>query len=274
VPAYVGISLAWSFLADDWLAPRVAYPKAERAARRALELDSTFAGAYYALAQPLFWYRWDIAGAERVLRRAIALKPDANAIEYYGDYLMFVGRLSEAEVQVRQALSLNPLSPSPHETLSRIALASRQIDEALEEARKAVPLDPNYALAHQSLADAYRAKGMFTQALTEYGRAEDLGWYWAPTGRALTFAQMGRAAEARRIARQLEAESAQRYVSPDKIAVIYSRLGDHDAAFRWLERSFEERSMAWAASKDLPDWDPIRNDPRFDAMLRRMRLAP
>jgi adenylate cyclase len=90
----------------------------------------------------------------------------------------------------------------------------------------------------------------------------------------LTFAQMGRAAEARPIARQLESESARRYVSPDKIAVIYARLGDRDAAFRWLERSFEERSMGWAAYKDLPDWDAIRNDPRYDAMLRRMGLAP
>ena len=274
VPAYVGISLAWSFLGDDWLAPRDAYPKAERAARRALELDSTFAGAYIALAQPLFWYRWDIAGAERALRRAIALKPDGDALEFYGDYLMFVGRRPEAELELRRALAVNPLSPSPLEALSELALRSRQIDEALAEARKAIPLDPNYALAHQSLADAYRAKGMFTEALGEYSRAEDLGWRAAVTGRALTFAQMGRSAEARHIAQQLESESARRYVSPDKIAVIYARLGDRDAAFRWLERSFEERSMVWAAYKDLPDYDPIRHDPRFSAMLQRMGLTP
>jgi TolB-like protein/Flp pilus assembly protein TadD len=274
VPAYVGISLAWSFLADDWLAPRDAFPKAERAARRALELDSTFAGAYIALAQPLFRYRRDTAGAERALRRAVALKPDGDALEYYGDYLMFVGRRPEAEVELRRALSVNPLSPSPHEALSELALRSRRIDEALAEARKAIPLDPNFALAHHSLADAYRAKGMFTEALGEYSRGEDLGWRAAVTGRALTFAQMGRSAEARHIAQQLESESARRYVSPDKIAVIYAQLGDHDAAFRWLERSFEERSMIWAAYRDLPDWDPIRNDPRYAAMLRRMGLAP
>ena len=126
---------------------------------------------------------------------------------------------------------------------------------------------------HQALAETYRAKGMFTEALAEYGRAEDLGWHAARTGRALTLAQMGNAAEARRLARELEEESTRQYVAPDWIAVVYVQLGDKEAAFSWLQRALEARSM-WVASKNLPDWDPIRGDPRFAAILRRMGLRP
>jgi TolB-like protein len=272
-PAYVGISLAWTFLADDWLAPKAAYPKAERAARRALELDSTLAGAYIALALPLIWYEWDFAGAEEALKRAIELKPDADAHAFYGDYLRYMGRLGEAEVELRRALLLDPLSPGQHEGMSELFLRGGRLDEALEQARRSVALDPSYAYGHQGLAEAYRAKGMLSGALAEYGRAVDLGWHAARAGRALTLVQMGRAAEARRLARELEEESTRRYVAPDWIAVIYARLGDREAAFSWLQRTLETRSM-WATSKDLPDWDPIRRDPRFAAIVRRMGLAP
>jgi len=272
-PAYVGVSLAWTFLADDWLAPRAAYPKAERAARRALELDSTLAGAYIALALPLIWYEWDFAGGEKALKRAIDLKPDADAHAFYGDYLGYMGRLGEAEVELRRALLLDPLSPGQHEGLSELSLRGGRLDEALVQARRSVALDPSYAYGHQALAEAYRAKGMLTEALAEYGRAADLGWHAARTGRALTLAQMGREAEARRLARELEEESTRQYVAPDWIAMIYAKLGDQEAAFSWLQRTLETRSM-WATPKDMPDWDPIRRDPRFAAIVQRMGLAP
>jgi hypothetical protein len=84
---------------------------------------------------------------------------------------------------------------------------------------------------------------------------------------------MGRTAEARGLARELEEESTRQYVAPDWIAVIYARLGDREAAFSWLRRIFETRSM-WVKSKELPDWDPIRRDPRFAAIVRRMGLTP
>jgi tetratricopeptide (TPR) repeat protein len=157
--------------------------------------------------------------------------------------------------------------------MSRLFLLGGRLDEALVEARRSVALDPRFAYGHQAMGEAYRAKGMLTEALAEYGRAEDLGWHGARPGRALTLAQMGRSAEARRLVRELEEESTRQYVAPDWIAAIYGRLGDKDTAFSWLERTLETRSM-WMASKDLPDWDPIRRDPRFAAIVRRMGLAP
>jgi len=134
-------------------------------------------------------------------------------------------------------------------------------------------LDPSYAAAHFALAEVYRVKGMLAEALAEYSRAEDLGWHGAPAGRALTLVQIGRAAEARRVVQALEQESTRQYVAPDRIAVIYAALGEREAAFRWLQRSLEAHSLLdiWIA---MPEWDPIRHDPRFGAILRRMGLTP
>jgi serine/threonine-protein kinase len=271
-PAFVGTSIAWAYLADDWLAPKEAYPRAEQAALRALQLDSTAASAYIALAIPLIYYRWDFAAGEAALRRAIAINPDVASYGTYGDYLAFRGRLDEAEVQYRQALQLDPLSSPVHASVSRLFIVGGRLDEAVDQARQSVALEPSYASAHFSLGEAYRVKGMLTEALAEYGRAEDLGWHGAQVGRALTLAKLGRATEARRLARGLEEEFTRRYVAPDWIAVIYTALGDRETAFRWLQRSLETHSL-WEIWMAMPDWDPIRRDPRFDAILRRMGLV-
>jgi eukaryotic-like serine/threonine-protein kinase len=264
-PAYAGMANAWSFLADDWLAPKDAYPKAERAARRALALDSTLAEGYWALYSPLFFYHWNVPAAERALRRATELQPDGEAHTYYAGFLLFVGRLPEAEAETRRALVLDPLSPFVNQGLAAIYLRSGRPREALAQARKTVALDPSYALGRYTLADIYRAQGMFTEALDEYRRAEELGWRSASVGRALTYAAMGRTEEARRIAREWEQEAQQRYVRPGQIAIIYASLGDREAAFRWLDRAIEARdnsSLVWSRLWD-PGWDPVRADPRF-----------
>src|SRR5262249_20624134 len=120
----------------------------------------------------------------------------------------------------------------------------------------------------------YRVKGMLPEALAEYGRAEDLGFRAALVGQALTLVRMGHAAAARQVVRKLEEESTRRYVAPDWIAVIYAGLGDREAAFRWLERTVEIHTTVWVIWMDMPDWDPIRRDPRFDALRRRMGLVP
>jgi tetratricopeptide (TPR) repeat protein len=146
------------------------------------------------------------------------------------------------------------------------------LDEAVDQGRQSVALEPSYASAHFALGEAYRVKGRLTEALAEYGRAEDLGWHGAQVGRALTLAKLGRATEARRLARGLEEEFTRRYVAPDWIAVIYTALGDRETAFRWLQRSLETHSL-WEIWMAMPDWDPIRRDPRFDAILRRMGLV-
>jgi serine/threonine-protein kinase len=273
-PAFVGISMAWTYLADDWLAPTLAYPRAARAARRALQLDSTAAGAYVALALPLIYYERDFAGGEAALKRAIATHSDVDAHGTYGDYLGYRGRLGEAEVQLRQAFQLDPLSPGVHASLSRLFLAGGRLDEALDHGRRSVALDPSYASAHFALAEVYRQEGLFTEALVEYGRAQDLGFRAAQVGRALALARMGRATEARGIVRALEQESTRRYVAPDWIAVIYAGLGDREAAFRWLQRTLETPATVWVSWMDTPDWDPIRRDPRFDVFRRRMGLLP
>src|SRR5262249_6072260 len=136
-----------------------AYPEAEHTARRALELDSMLAGAHLALAVPLIFYEWDFARGEAELKRAIELQADADAYGVYGDYLRYMGRLEEAEVESRMALLLDPLSPGQHEGISNLFLLGGRLNEALDQAQQAVALDPSYGVGHQALADAFRAKG-------------------------------------------------------------------------------------------------------------------
>ena len=153
---------------------------------------------------------------------------------------------------------------------------ARRFVEAIEQFRKTIDMDPNFPLAHSSLGRAYVAKGMYREAIAEYEK------YSALTGgssRALAAlgnarARLGDRREALRVLEQLRAISKERYVPSHHFADVYIGLGDNDQAFAWLEKAYEERSSYLTYLKVDPAFDPLRSDPRFADLVRRVGLPP
>jgi TolB-like protein/DNA-binding winged helix-turn-helix (wHTH) protein len=204
-PAYAGVADSYAMLgAGDYrvLPPKEAYPKAEGAARKALELDSTLAEAHTSLAWSKMVFDWDWQGAEREFEQAIELNPGyANAHHWFALYLSAIGRHGEAIAEDRKAESLDPLSLITSSDLGKEALGPAGLyDQEMEQCRKTLEMDPNFAEAHDCLANALIDKGMYREAIAESQKAVDLSknnlTYIALLGNA--YALAGRRGEARR----------------------------------------------------------------------------
>jgi len=278
--AYPGMADCYSLLGWDLfggLAPREALPIAKAAAVRALEKDDSLAEAHNSLAWTKLVFDWDWAGAESEFKRAVELNPGyAVAHQWYAECLAGIGRYEEASVEAKQALELDPLSLMINILAGWILYFDRQNDQAIERFRKTLELDPNFWVAHWTLGRAYEQKMMFAEAIAELRRAIALS-----AGSPLSLAALGHAyavsgqtIEAQNVLAQLKESSEKRYVSPYSIATIYAGLGEKDQAFRWLERAYEERSgwLIWLRAE--PVSDPLRPDPRFQDLLRRIGLPP
>jgi tetratricopeptide (TPR) repeat protein len=272
-PAWAGIADAWSMLADDYLPPREAYPKARAAARRAIALDSTEADAHASLGLVLQSYDWDFAGAESEYLRAIALNPNAaTAYHYYGYVLLSTpGRLDSALAVLQRAESLDPLSPLTLAVLGWVLRLMGRYNEAIEECQKALELDPQAWAALWSLGESLLLAGRPEEALRTLRRAEaPPPAIRATAARALV--ALGRRQEARRALHELEQEATRRYVRPEAIAAIYAAMGENDAAFRWLDEAYRARSASLGQLKVEQYWDPIRSDPRFAALVKKVGI--
>jgi len=273
--AHAGIAESYVVL-PLWsvMRPREAYPKAEEAATRALELDNTLAGAHVSLACVAWYYNWDWAEAERRFKEAIRLEPGyATAHQWYAEYLGAMGRQDEARAEIQRALELDPLSVIIHAQASQLAYWAGDYDEAIEYCRRGLEIDPDFLAAHQVLAQPYRVKGMYDQAIAEFHRSRELGSTPTAVGYlGHTYAEAGREAEAREALAELQELAKTAYVGPDLFALIYLALGEHDQAFDWLEKAYEERAFGLMLLKVDQHYDPLRDDPRFDDLLRRIGL--
>jgi TolB-like protein/Flp pilus assembly protein TadD len=279
-PGYAGLADAYAMLgAGDYrvLPPKDAYPKAEAAATKALELDSTLAEPHTALAWSKMVFDWDWQGAERDFKQAIELNPNyANAHHWYALYLSVTGRHTEAIAEDRKAESLDPLSLIISADVGQEALGPAGLyDQEMEQCQKTLEMDPDFAEAHKCLADSYEHKGMHKEAIEELQRAITLSKgglaYVAFLGYA--YARAGRRDEAIKILNELKARSKNEFVAADLLAYLYAGLGEKDQAFAWLERAYQERDDMMAL-KILSELDPLRSDPRFQDLLRRMNFPP
>jgi eukaryotic-like serine/threonine-protein kinase len=274
--AYSGLADCFSGLGTFGLvSPREAYPRAKEAAQKALEIDDTLAEAHISLAWIKTLYDWDWSGAERDFQRGIALNPSyATAYQLYGLALVFMGRSEAAIAQSKRALELDPLSLPVNATLGGTFCFARQYDQAIEQERKTLELDPNFILAHWYLGYSYVQKSMYKEGIAEFEMrlAISPDHAGALAGLGYTYALAGRKAEAQKVLDQLKSLSKQKYVPPWTLAVIHAGLEEKDAAFQLLEKSYNERSIY--AIKVYPALDPLRSDPRFQDLLRRMNLQP
>ena len=266
------------FLAANFgaLPPTEALPKGSAAALKAISLDDSFSEAHVDAA----WvaqqaWRWD--EADREFARAIELNPNyAYGRSAYSYYLSSMGRFDEAIEQARRAESLDPLSPLFSNGVGSRLYWARRYDEAIAQCQKALELEPNFATANYDLARAYEQKGMLPQAIAEAERAVQLfgrtPLFLGALGHA--YAISGRRTEALNIVQELLRPPLQRLGPQMSLATIYTGLGNKDQAFEQLEMAYREHS-AWLVLIYMdPVFDPLRRDPRFADLIRRLELPP
>jgi serine/threonine protein kinase/Tfp pilus assembly protein PilF len=277
--AYVGLATALMNLpyhdGDD---PRVVFPQVAAAATRALQLDSTLAEAHSDLAWVASAYDWDWARAERHHRRAVELDPScAPCHVLYAWFLTFEGRFDEAIAEDMRAREIDPLSPAVMVHLARMYHFARRYDRAKKLYQETLTRNPQLVRARFDLGRLYYDMGMYREAIPVFeeairirGRSKASAMSDAELAKAL--ARAGRREEAVKILRELEAERQQGYHSDLDIAAVYVALDDKEQAFYWLERAYQDRDPDMILIKVFPFLDPIRDDPRFKDLLRRVHF--
>jgi len=275
--AHVGLAESYNILGFyGLLLPKETFPRAKAAALKALEIDETLSEAHAALAYGRFYYDWSWAESEEGFKRAIQLNPsDAIAHQFYGNYLPAMGRFEEAIAEFERAQQLDPLSLILNSALGWGGFhLARQYDRAIEQLERTLELDPNFAVAHHWLGLALEQERRYEEATAEFEKANSL---WGGSPRALAslghvYAMAGKTSEALKTLDELEELSKRRYVGAYHIAVVHIGLGDKDRAFEWLEKAYDERFPALAFLKVEPIFDPLRDDPRFQDLVRRMNF--
>jgi len=277
-PSY---ALAYSALADSYnmlglwsvLPHTEAAPKAKAAATRALEIDDQLAEPHASLGWSRFAFDWDWAGAEREFKRAIDLNPGyESAHRWLCNCLQQQGRLDEASVEIKVAKELDPLSLVNNTVLGQNLYFLHKYDQAIEQERKTLEID-NFAYAHYVLGSAYEQKGDLGKAITEFQKAATLNANPVyPAGLGHAFALAGRRREAQKLLDELSTRSKERNIAWNEIAVIYVGLGENDRALAMLKTAYEKHSSQLNWLKVDPRFDHLRNDPRFQDVLRRMNL--
>ena len=222
-----------------------------------------------------FYYDWNWKQAEQEFQRAIELNPSyATTRQWYSHYLRAMGRLPEALQEAEQAQLSDPLSLSINTTLAARYRDLREYDQAIEVLRRTLELDPNFAHGHELLASVYEQQGDLRAAISEWQKAIELAREnptpVAHLGRA--YALSGNQDEARKIVERLKRTSKQHYVPDWDMAVLFAGLGDANSAFRWLEKSCAKRESQMPFLKVDYRMDPLRADPRFQNLLRRVGL--
>jgi TolB-like protein/DNA-binding winged helix-turn-helix (wHTH) protein/Tfp pilus assembly protein PilF len=274
--AYSGLADTYALL-GDWqyavMTPKEAFPQAKAAAIKALELDSTLGEAHNSLAFVLDGFDWDFDSAGKEFQRAIELNPGyASAHHWYAWHLSLLGRYDEAIAEMRKAENLDPLSLIINADLAELLVLAHSDDESVRQSRKTIEMDPNFALAHNQLAQAYLQKQMYAEAVAELKTAVQLsgGSPAFIANLARGYVASGKRNEAVKLLGDLKKRSNPGYSNASEIAVIYASLGDTDQAMNWLEKGYEERFNPGVLLR--PGFDPLRSDPRFQNLVRRIGL--
>jgi eukaryotic-like serine/threonine-protein kinase len=272
--AHADLSDIYRSLASSSLVNPTEYlPRAMAAARRALELDESLAEAHYALAN-LLTYAWRWTEAEREYQRAISLNPNlALAHRWYASYLRLVGRHDEAVAEITRARELDPLSPGVNATMGSVLASAGREAEGIATLMKTIELDPRYGYSYVFLGSTYMTQRKYADAIAAYQKAMTLGLDTPTTQIALgaAYAHQGDQTRARALLARLRARVD--YVSPGELAILLAALGERDEAFASLEKGFATRDLQLQYLGVSSGFDPLRQDPRFDDLLRRVGLA-
>jgi eukaryotic-like serine/threonine-protein kinase len=281
IEADASYALAYSGLADSYallgvaLPPRDAFPRAIAASLKALEIDDGVAEAHTSFAFARMFFDWDWPGAEGEFKRAIELNPNyATAYQWYGRLLSALGRQNESISNLQMAQALDPLSLSINTGVGLSFYMARRYEEAIQQYRKTLEMDANFIVAHEHLGSALLQTGRYDEAIAEFKAAarldeSDMGLR-ASLGHA--YAVTGQREEAEKIVTDLLGASRQKYVSPYFMVELLAGLGQRDQAFEWLERCYTDRAPHLIFLGVEPKLDPLKEDPRFNHLLKRMSL--
>ncbi len=274
-------ALAYAGLADSYFVlgalgtrlPKEVMPKAKTAAARALQLDEYLSEAHASSGWLLMLYDYDLVGAERELKRAIELNPNAAIPhQYYAFCLVTLGRFEEAVSESKRALELDPLSLFINRSAGTVLYCARQYDQAINQLQKTSELDPNFRHVYDWLVQVYGAKGLYDKAMeADPKQREVAGGYLKETIPALkkAYASAGWKGYWQKA---LEKEVAQQTLdnNPYVIALMYTRLGDKKLALQWLESAYAEHICEMTTIKVNAEFDSLRSEPRFQELQRRI----
>jgi serine/threonine protein kinase/Tfp pilus assembly protein PilF len=278
-PAYAALGEAhvWLYSGVGIAAARDSVPVARWAIEQALELDPRLADAHKTRGLLAMNHDWNRQGARSGLERALELSPGSAAAHLWNAWRLVLlereygGALAELETAER----LDPLDLQVKTLIGYVHHFHHDDNRAIEQFDRVVTLQPGRAFGHYALGDAWTARGDFDRALTEYGRAIELGGRTANQIAAIAHAhgRAGHSDRAREILQELTARSSEVYVAPMWIALVHLGLGDLDRVFEWMDRAVDERDGSLILISAAIEFDRVRDDPRFKAVLERMGLG-
>jgi TolB-like protein/Tfp pilus assembly protein PilF len=256
-----------------WLAYTEAFPRQKTEAAKAIELDDALPEGHAELANAVMDLSWDWTTSGKELRRALELNPNSASVHAtYAFYLERVGRLPEAIAEAKRVLQLDPVSSHSFVTAGILYYFAHQYDQALEQFQRASALEPNPPafLFPFPLGVTYAEKGMYGEAVGEFQKLGDKPHALGHMGNV--YARMERASDARATILKLEEHVNKDGIGRYEIALVYAGLGEKDEAFTWLEKSYDARDKGLTYLKIDPCMDPLRADPRFARLVRRVGL--
>ncbi|MEP6902380.1 MAG: tetratricopeptide repeat protein, partial [Actinomycetota bacterium] len=274
--AYTGLADTYNML-PMWgeMSPKEGYVLAKAAALKALEIDDRIAEAHASLGYTKYLFDWDWTSVENAYRRALELNPNCVAAHYwYAKFFVSLKRFDQAHEQMQFAYELDPLSPMVASSVIAVYLYSRRYDKAIEKYNKLLETTANFVPALIGLGIAYAQKGMERKAIDAHQSAvkHSAGNLVIVGVLAGTQALFGNRKNALETIEKLKAEQARYSFLAHTIAMIYAQLEDMDEALEWLEKAFEERVSHLADLLIEPEFDNLRDDPRFNNLLRRIGL--
>ncbi len=277
--AYSGLAGYYGFRVNNGLVPPNEWLKSEAAAIKALALDESVGEAHISLAAARMYYYRDWVGAEREFKQAIELSPNySETHQLYGSYLIIRGRSVEGLAERKKALELEPLSVRLNRNMGRAFYWTRDYDRAIEQYQKTLELDPNDDFTHELLGYAFEQKGMQKEAVAEWSKAltltgdNDLAIILERTYAASGFNTAVRTLWQKKLEQLNEKAKRGEYVPAMNYALAYTRLADKEQAFAWLTKAEQERNRLIFEIKLDPIYESLRDDPRFQDLLRRVGL--
>jgi TolB-like protein/DNA-binding winged helix-turn-helix (wHTH) protein len=276
--AYSGLADAYNVLPNYGGTQSEDFSKSNAAARKALELDSTLAHPHAVLGNNEMQYDWDFAGGESEFKKSFELDPnDATARQWYADDIAMVGgREQEAIAEVNRAHELDPLSPVITRVVGSVFGWTRHFDEAIAVCTKLAKDEPTFAITHDCLAQEYWGKRMYPQVIEEWRIFGQLSGFPGDIESAAAMERGFRSTGWKgALTKAIEYRIAQRrtaYYPAFLIATFYADLGDKEQAFVWLNTAYQERDFLLISLNTNFRLDPLRSDPRFAELVRKVGL--